>query len=133
MPVKTLDAELSKLGYEIVEGIKRSDKKTRKNLINHIDKALGVLMNDGVYAYYVFCLSKSKQNNEYKKLFIEMPVNCLKDFLNIDYDEMSSDSSNYCEVFFQNISNSIDELLFFKNTLEKALTYTRYHAKAIDE
>jgi len=45
--MKNLDAIINKVGFEIVEKIKEKGK----------DKStLGVLANDGVYAYWVYCV-----------------------------------------------------------------------------
>jgi len=35
--------------------------------------------------------------------------------------------------FFQNLSEDLNKLLFFKEMLEKALIYARYHAKTISD
>ncbi|NSW90416.1 MAG: hypothetical protein HPY74_07025 [Firmicutes bacterium] len=128
--VKNLDSELNKLGYKIYKDIKdESNKSTRKNLANHVDKALGVLTNDGVYAYYVFCLSKDKEDNKnkYSKIFIENPVNIIKSFLPSNYKNLKD------EQFFQELSKNLHDLLFFRDLLEKALIYARYHLKTLGD
>lgn len=125
--VGNLESGLNKLGYEIYKKIKDGDKSIRRNLANHVEKALGVLTNDGVYAYYVFCLSKDKENDEkkYEKIFVETPVKALKGFLPSKYD--TQDFEN----FFQELSKNLHDLLFFKELLEKALIYARYHLKTL--
>ncbi|WHE07433.1 hypothetical protein PGH24_01330 [Thermoanaerobacterium thermosaccharolyticum] len=130
-----LDAELNKLGFEIVDEIDKQGKQIRKNLINHIDKALGVLANDGVYAYYVFCLSKGKDDKSYKEIFIDKPVASLKPFLLSDkYGNIGNNEADYKEEkFFQKLSENLHDLLFFKDALERALIYARYHAKALGD
>ncbi len=130
---KTLDVVLNKLGYEIVEEIKNQGKqekqeKQKKVLFNHIDKSLGVLANDGVYAYYVFCISKDKPKEDkkcYRDIFIKKPVEALGKFFR------GYNNANY-EEFFQNLSQNLENLLFFKELLEQALIYARYHAKAAE-
>ncbi|MEG6567558.1 hypothetical protein V6B95_11390 [Thermoanaerobacterium saccharolyticum] len=125
-----LDAELNKLGFEI------ADKAQNDGLLTFIDKALGVLANDGVYAYYVFCLSKDKKddNNEnnnkqfYKDIFIETVKNRLEPFLPTDYRK-----KNNVQDFFEELSGNLPDLLFFKDALERALIYARYHAKALGD
>jgi len=100
-----LDATINKVGFEIANMLD-------ENLIN---KLLGVLAQDGVYAMWVYTKSKKeiKENEFYEKL---------KTILNISDDSY--------EEYFQKLSNNINELLFKKELLEKALTYARYHAKA---
>ncbi len=114
----------SKKAYEIVNKINQSSDKTNKTkLKNLIDKALGVLSNNGVYAYYVYIVSqKSKEATE---LFLDS----LKDIFDIleDYDPSNKES------YFQNISKDLHKLLFLKQLLEKTLIYARYHAKALGD
>ncbi len=100
-----LDATINKVGFEIANILD-------ENLIN---KLLGVLAQDGVYAMWVYAKAKKdiKENKLYEKL---------KTILNISDD-------NY-EKYFQELSKNINELLFRKEILEKALIYARYHAKA---
>lgn len=98
-----LDAQINIAGYEIAQIVD-------ENLIN---KILGVLSSDGVYAMWVYC--KSKKDIDEKKLF--------EDVLNLTSDN---------EEYFQKLSENLHDLLFKKEILEKALTYARYHAKAMD-
>jgi CRISPR/Cas system CMR-associated protein Cmr5 small subunit len=118
---KNLDALINKIGYQIVEKIKEkgSDKTKYKN---EIDKALGVLSNDGVYAYYVYVKSKKIDDiflNEIKPIVWAYCNTPLQD-------------DNWQE-FFQNLSEDLPGLLFFREILEKILIYARYHAKAMGD
>lgn len=91
----------------------------KNTALNDIEKALGVLCNDGVYAYYVFV--KSQGNNTFLKN-IEKLTQYTHAILNRDkYQD-----------YFRDLSSDINDLLFFKEILEQALTYARYHAKASD-
>jgi len=115
--MKNLDAIINKVGFEIVEKIKEKGKDKSKYK-NFIDKALGVLANDGVYAYWVYC-----QSNSIDDVFIDE----LKDIKEIINNEQNN------QKFFQNLSEDLNKLLFFKEMLEKALIYARYHAKTISD
>src|SRR5690606_27707362 len=94
---------------------------------------------------YVFCKAKSKDNNKksektekndstIEKIFVENVVNeisktnGLKEYF-IDEKIKSEGKINY-ELFFRNLSNDLHKLLFFRDILERALIYARYHAKA---
>jgi len=117
--MKNLDAIINEVGYKIVENINSIDDKAKKSKYkNFIDKALGVLANDGVYAYWVYC-----QSNSIDDVFI----NELKDIKKIINNEQDN------QKFFQNLSEDLNKLLFFKEMLEKALIYARYHAKTISD
>jgi hypothetical protein len=128
---KNLDIVVHEIGFKIVEKIKEyKEQKKKKQSVNdqekqekdkqysnEIDKVLGILANDGVYAYWVYCKSK-----EITDVFID-EIRGLKELFRKNEDD---------EEFFQNLSSNLHDLLFFKELLEKALTYARYHAKAID-
>lgn len=105
-----LDAMINKISFEIVN----------KKIIDETDinKMLGVLSNDGVYAWWVYC--KSKKDIDEEKL-----LERLKDILNIN--------DNDYQQYFQTLSNNLSELLFRKEILEKILIYARYHAKAMED
>ena len=106
--MNNLDAKINEVGFEIAKDL---DEKL-------INKLLGVLANDGVYAMWVYAKSKKdvKEKELYKKL---------KSILNISNEDY--------EEYFQKLSNNINELLFKKELLEKTLTYARYHAKVIGD
>lgn len=124
MTQNNLEYTLNELSFDIVNGSQKD-----KEILRFIDKALGVLSNDGVYAYYVFCLSKDKKDDKkYSDIFIKKPMDKLKPFLHSKYSQIDK-----AEDFFKELSQDIYELLFFKESLEKALIYARYHAKAMGD
>ncbi|MBI5235803.1 MAG: hypothetical protein HY886_06095 [Deltaproteobacteria bacterium] len=80
-----------------------------------ITKSLGVLQEDGVYAFFLYCKAK----NGYDKV-VEAAVNLLKkDGICLDVGATPG--------YF---NDSLDKLLLAKDLLEQALIYGRYHAKA---
>ncbi len=170
--VKNLDAIINKIGFEIAQIIDET----------MINKILGVLANDGVYAMWVYCLDKLdwkyteeeefKKNQLYKfieqlnKLPVQIEINSIelkvihsefnkifdlikeinklsKEIKNIkDKDEKKKkmeekqqkekERNKILNKFFWKLSNDIHQLLFFKDIVEKALIYARYHAKTMD-
>jgi len=120
---KNLDIVVHEIGFNIVEKIK--EQKDQKQYLNEIDKVLGILANDGVYAYWVYCKSK-----EITDVFIDEIEELIKLF-HKSFGE--SNQEKQYENFFQKLSSNLHDLLFFKELLEKALTYARYHAKAIND
>lgn len=131
---ENLDSRINEYSYKMVKELK--DGKVN---LGEIDKALGVLCNDGVYGYYVYCKSKSngKSDEKIKSLmFSQFISNIVKEFDDIVYSgrELKSFKSLYeYDGYFSNLSTDIHKLLFFKDILEKILTYARYHAKAEDD
>ena len=103
-----------------------NDKSKRNKVINLIDKALSVLSNDGVYAYYVFIISKQK--DDAKKYFLEP----LKDIFRKIKNEKDFNGNDY-ESYFLDISKDLRKLLLLKQILERILIYVRYLAKAEKE
>ncbi|GAQ24751.1 MULTISPECIES: hypothetical protein [Tepidanaerobacter] len=136
---ENLDAVINKLGYNILKSISETRGPERSGLKAHIDKALGVLVNDGVYAYYVFCKSKDKDkdNKIYSKIFVNDIIKELKEYVNLKDEKLKdinySDREGRNEAFFQNLSENLHELLFFREALETVLIYARYHVKALGD
>lgn len=113
-----LESTICGVGSSIAENVAQK---------NDIEKALGVLCNDGVYAYYVFVKSlKTRKNKsqDYNPFLKNIEI-----LMQFTHTELNGD--NYQD-YFRNLSRDINDLLFFKEILEQALTYARYHAKASD-
>ena len=158
-----LDAVINKVGFEIANILD-------ENLIN---KLLGVLANDGVYAMWVYALNKIewnyyndcekfRQSKLYKLLekLNNFPIQIDKKIidekrndeickLTKEINELKKDKNNKTKKeeknkkikerddklneFFLELSTDLNQLLFFKELLEKALIYARYHAKAMKD
>jgi len=112
-----LDSVICKIGNQIAERIPSSDR-------NEIEKVLGVLSNDGVYAYYVYV--KSKKNKTLYNILIKDLAELMQ------YTDTKPEDDDY-ENYFINLSKNLNDLLFFKEILEETLIYARYHAKAKDK
>ena len=171
--MSNLDATINEVGYEIA-------KILDENLIN---KLLGVLAQDGVYAMWVYALNKVdwhydedcekfKQSKLYKFLeqLNKFPIQIDKKIIDESRDEEicqlteeinkiineikkekdkkekqnkekikknkikeREDKFNEFNEFFLELSKDVNQLLFFKELLEKALIYARYHAKAMKD
>ena len=120
-----LDAMINRIGFEIVEEIKKKGKDEAKYK-NEIEKVLGVLSNDGVYAYYVYVKSKKIED-----VFLEK-IKGILEYIDIkDNNENSFNELN--QEFFETLSENLSDLLFFREILEKILIYARYHSKAMGE
>lgn len=127
-----LDAELNLLGYQMVEDIcEIQDVSKSKQFLRNIDKSLGVLVNDGVYAYYLFWKSQTSKTKEYEPIFIGKIARSLSVFVTPDWKRRDAQSD--WEKYFQELSRDLRKLLFFREMLEKILIYARYHAKAKGE
>ncbi len=118
---KNLDSHINEYSYYMV-------KDNNKKVKDLIDNALGVLNNDGVYGYYVFC--KSKGGHAYKA-FIKDIVDKFKGEIEICVDkDKNGDRYNN---FFLALSEDLNSLLFFKEIIERILIYARYYAKSMSD
>ena len=121
-----LNSLVSSLSYKLVEEISKLEKNKKKKALNLIDKALGVLAGNGVYAYYVYIISQ--KDDDFNRIFLdifEKAFNKVKNKQNYS----PRDRQNY----FKDITENISKLLFLKQLLEKTLIYARYHARAMGE
>ena len=126
MLTENIDADINGYSSEMVDGLGNEN-------LAEIEKALGVLTNDGVYGYYVYCKSKAKGKVSHSifKEFIAGVVNRFNLVVNNRY-EIKSQMAGIGDYdrYFKTLSKDIHKLLFFRDILEQILIYARYHAKA---
>ena len=160
---KNLEYEINSVAFEIVS----------ENILDEteINKLLGVLANDGVYAMWVYALDKIKikDNKDRMGLFINQLFNFseifeilneesntgkkisglrelnneinkllkkeekLNDNEKIELKNKTKKRNKIILEIFKELSKDINDLLFFKEILEKTLIYARYHAKALGD
>ena len=160
---KNLEYEINSVAFEIVS----------ENILDEteINKLLGVLANDGVYAMWVYALDKIKikDNKDRMGLFINQLFNFseifeilneesntgkkisglrelnneinkllkkeekLNDNEKIKLKNKTKKRNKIILEIFKELSKDINDLLFFKEILEKTLIYARYHAKALGD
>jgi hypothetical protein len=174
-----LDAKINMVGSEIANILDE----------NMINKLLGVLANDGVYAMWVYAQNKidwsfdSNKNSFEEKMLIKfikvldfgvdfkvkdeilkeiLDESCIDKVVELtqkieqlnneikvlkkdknkqkeltkkkkEKDKILNERNEKFNYFFQTLSQDLNQLLFFKEMLEKALIYARYHAKAGNE
>lgn len=87
-----------------------------------ITRALGVLQEDGVYAFFLWCASKAGGIKEKAFAFLQED-GILKHLFDGEIDQLKA--------IREKLSDKLDELLFAKELLERTLVYARYHAKAL--
>lgn len=114
-----LDYLCAKYGQEIGEEVKEKI----------LQKALGVLREDGVYALFLWLEDKEKRVRP--KILELLKEDGIKKFLSSDSD-FSDEFKQFCKNL-RNVTQDIDKLLFFKKILERTLTYALYHAKVKGE
>ena len=124
-PSNNLDKECFSYSIRIVEDTLKNakdQKKKAKNLFILLNKSLGVLQEDGVFAFYVYLKSeKDEDKNEIEKQKIEL----LKDTIDRQVDSTLEK--------IKSLANDINTLLLAKSLIEKTLIYARYQAKSFSD
>ena len=125
--MELLDMKCAEKGKEIVDKLFNSLNKDKTKTENLITKSLGVLQEDGVYAYFLYI---SSLKNNYPDAAKQETFNLLKQ--NDILKEVVGSENDILKALRDNFDNKLDELLFAKELLERTLVYARYHAKALD-
>jgi hypothetical protein len=109
-----------------------------------ITKSLGVLQEDGVYAFYLFLVSRGSKEDppalkttqetfrflKERGVFASDVLHSEEDLANEQRKEYTTELLNAIRL---DIANNLDKLLFAKELLERTLVYARYHAKALEK
>lgn len=93
-----------------------------------ITKALGVLQEQGLYAFLLFCESRGDSEKPGAVVIKKLTKEILKDRLGLINDrdilEEIHDKNN-------GLASRLDDLLLAIQVIEKSLIYARFHAKAM--
>ncbi|MGQ9848182.1 MAG: hypothetical protein ACUVQP_11885 [Bacteroidales bacterium] len=111
-----LDYLCVKSGQEVGEEVDKSI----------LQKALGVLREDGVYAMFLWLEDKDKKVRT--KLISLLNGDNIRKHLFNDSSEFAEVFNDFCNKLTE-VAKDIDKLLFLKKILERTLTYALYHAK----
>jgi hypothetical protein len=112
-----LDMECAKVGEEIAKAVK--DEAV-------IRDALGVLQENGVYAFFLFL----KQNKEGYEAIHARSYGFLKDKRILGH--IIGEEADSLKAIREKFKGQLYALLFAKEILERVLIYARYHAKAVE-
>jgi hypothetical protein len=110
----------------------KDGKPDKAKTENHITKSLGVLQEDGVYAFFLYQASRGQREKVGAEKLREQAHALLKQ-ANIKPFDTQSDSllAVRGDDKIQGLADNLDDLLLAKRLLEQALIYARYHAKAL--
>jgi hypothetical protein len=127
-----LDFLCAKYGQEMVKGIERVKKSDIENMLQ---KSLGVLQEDGIYAFTVYLDSEGafKDNVQGKEKAVK---EILENVWNLLSDPNIALVNGECKrevVYpaFQRLSEDLNKLFLAKDLIERSLVYARYHARAL--
>lgn len=126
MNSKNLDQLCAQYGWQIADHVHRT---IGKNAENHITKSLGVLQENGVYAFFLYQLSRGKREKPGAIELVNQAVKLLSDAGLTAFQNENDVLSNVRE----QLADDLDNLLLAKKLLEQSLIYARYHAKAMED
>ncbi len=95
---------------------------------NEITKALGILVEDGPFAYMIWLKSQDKEPH---RAMLIQSARILAELKLITKIETNQDLKQEIENHFIGLSDDLSKLLFAKTVLEKMLIYARYKVKAM--
>lgn len=127
--VTNLDSLCAQHGYKIVRTVAPNgslSKSDRAKLENTITKSLGVLQENGVYAFFLYLEYRKGEKGS-----PETKSEALSLLRHAEVNLLSSSNNHFQAV--QKLTNDLDKLLLARQLLEQALIYARYHAKALKE
>jgi len=123
--MENLDRLCAEYGYKFTKKIKEALNSDAKKAESLITKALGVLQEQGLYAFTLFCESRGSTEEKGAEKIKEITTELLKELSLINNDDLLE------EIRKDNgLASRLDNLLLAIQVLEKSLIYARYHAKA---
>ncbi|MCI0722255.1 MAG: hypothetical protein L0338_25275 [Acidobacteria bacterium] len=124
-----LDRLCAQSGWEIAKQVQDT---LGKGAENHITKSLGVLQEDGVYAFFLYQASRKREKDGADKLG-EQSAKLLSEKTDLLPKGTTSAQQALKEIRDGQLADDLDQLLLAKRLLEQTLIYARYHAKALEE
>lgn len=137
MSEQNLDRCCAQYGWRMAEQAKEkldSDTKGR-NAETLITKSLGVLQENGVYAFFLYLASRGKKEREGAEAIKGIAAELLAEVQAPNFQLYFADPllavRGSKEQKIDGLADDLDNLLLAKRLLEQALIYARYHAKAL--
>ena len=121
-----LDRISAVTGFHIVESF--NQQEDFEKLETTVNKALGILIEDGLFAYVVWLRSRGEKEKKYTKVIEEKSLELLKD-KNISL----TDKNDLMFAILDDILQYIQKTLLARRLLERMLIYARYRAKSLQK
>jgi len=129
--MKNLDKLCAKYGYEFAKEVSQDFNSDAKKAESLLTKALGVLQEQGLYAFALFCESRGSAESNGAKKITEITTKLLNE-LNLISNTNNTDLLE--EIRKDNgLASRLEDLILAIQMLEKSLIYARYHAKALSK
>jgi len=125
MSGQNLDQLCAQFGWKIADEVY---KAIGKNAENHITKSLGILQEDGVYAFFLYQASRGQREKSGAERLRDQAKELLKQAGIYGF----ANTSDPLATVRDHLAGDLDQLLLAKRLLEQALIYARYHVKALE-
>lgn len=122
--LQNLDQLCAKYGWEIASKVHQAIGKQAEN---HITKSLGVLQENGVYAFFLYQASRGSREKPGAERLTEQAKELLSEAGIVSFNN----PGDPLQAVRDHLASNLDQLLLAKRLLEQALIYARYHAKAL--
>jgi len=124
MNMQNTDMICAKYGSQIAVELNKSEE----SLVN---KSLGVLQEDGVYAFFLFLAAQSKGNNSTPAYCIHTNIfDLLKDFFPSIKKHLATQEEDILSIIRDNLAEDLNDLFLSRDIIERTMIYARYHLKA---
>ncbi len=131
--MKNIEQSSAKIGFKLVEKClsDENSKGASEEVRNIVNKAMGILQQNGIYAFFLWLEYNGQKNKQTEKIHYYSMV-MLKEY-DLTVEEVKVKLEDRVEQVKDLINKdfSIDELYFMKSILQKMLTYALYKAKSI--
>ncbi|MCQ3972420.1 MAG: hypothetical protein DPW09_03115 [Anaerolineae bacterium] len=127
--IPNLDSRCAQFGYDLVKAVAPNDslpKGDKAKLENTITKSLGVLQENGVYAFFLYLEYRLKELGAE-----QMKSRSLGLLRHADVSLLAQNNDHFVAV--RQLTENLDSLLLARQLIEQTLIYARYHAKALRE
>jgi hypothetical protein len=130
-----LDMIAAERAQEVVKRTSAPKKDSASELDNTVTKTLGVLQEDGVYAAFLFLLSRPAKEAARAKIVREEMLELLKAIGFAWVGDRPATAEQVLSYLTSKVTgdageNALERLMLAKETLEQMLVYARYGAKA---
>lgn len=117
---------LDQIAYEYANKLFENigEDKKYKEYENFITDLLHIVIDNSLYAGYLFIKKKSKNNKEFETVLYKYTVNIIED--TVVKDEDKKDLLSIITV----VNQDLYQIFFVKDLWERMLTYARFIAKA---
>ena len=127
---QNLDRLCAHYGWQMAEQVHQA---LGKGTETYITKSLGVLQENGIYAFFLYQESRGERERKGAEKLKEQARALLKAVPIRPFDEIEDPlEAVRGNERVQGLADNLDDLLLAKRLLEKALIYARYHAKALE-